>query len=141
MNQSEKLRSSISAALLSTAALEVGAAGLAAVFSAALLDWTGLGAHSTLFAISSLSISVSRPLSANFGEFPILLNALMFFSPITMIYPGISAAGAGALAVMGLWVLPFQRMRIKQQLREKITTLRAQVGPPLLSLFVTDSVR
>jgi hypothetical protein len=52
--------------------------------------------------------------------------------------------GAGAIAAMGLYVLPYRRSRIKKELRDNINDLRTQLDVALTKQFdkeLADSVQ
>ncbi|MCB0091559.1 MAG: hypothetical protein KDE54_26895, partial [Caldilineaceae bacterium] len=63
------------------------------------------------------------------------LGALLVAILQTTLLDVTGVIGASALAAVGLYVLPYRRTKIKQQLREQINQLRAQLSEAMTSQF------
>lgn len=129
------------AAVLQTAAVEMGAVGIATLLTTSLLDIPTFDIYGLLVSSFALRFiycyffSVRQffcllpPLRSRF-RFP-LLKYMTFDQNLHVT----GLVGAGVLAVLGLGILPLKRSSIKQLMRQRIGDLRGKLNNSLQDHF------
>lgn len=115
-------------ALFQTAAVEVGAVGIATVLASSLLDIQEYTYYIYfLFSLFFLVFSFLFSHICIFGFF------FVFYFDGKVHFTGI--LGAGVVAVMGMGILPYKRSAIKKLMRKRISELQEKLSTALENHF------